>query len=36
MTVLQLDYNSALSVIMMVLTLVVAGLSVRLIAAEKD
>lgn len=36
MTVLQLDYNAALSVIMMVLTLIVAGLSVRLIASGQD
>lgn len=36
MVVLQLDYNSALSVIMMVLTLIVAGLSMKLIAARQD
>jgi multiple sugar transport system permease protein len=36
MAVLQLDYNAALSVIMMVLTLIVAGLSIRLIATDTD
>jgi len=36
MAVLQLDYNAALSVIMMVLTLIVAGLSIRLIATDAD